>query len=59
MTMSSRLRRNSISKRYAKHTDEEPDEDAQFSGKEEHDVHLTCNKENVSPRRTVVVLQGV
>ena len=50
--MSSRLRRDSVSKFYSKETDEESDGDGHFSGKEGHYAHITCNsdKENVSPR---------
>ena len=52
MTVSSRLRRDGSAKRYEQHTDSdgESDEDGQFPGQEEHAVHSTCKKENLSPR---------
>ena len=52
MTMSSRLGRGSLAKRYEQDTDEESDEDGQFPGQEKHAAHITCNKENSSQRRT-------
>ena len=42
MTMSSRLRRDSVAKRYEQDTDEESDEDGKFPGQEEHAVHITA-----------------
>ena len=51
MTMSSRLGRDSLGKRYEQDTDEESDEDEQFTGQEEHAVHITFNKKDVLPLR--------
>ena len=54
MTMSSRLRSDSLANSYWQDTDEESDEDGQFPGhwQKEYAVHITCNKENLSPSRT-------
>ena len=54
MTISSRLRRGGSAKRYEQNThgDWESDEDGQYPGQVEHAVHITCNKDNLSPTRT-------
>ena len=47
-----RLQRDSETKRASKDADVEPDEDGHFSGKKEHNIHIKCNNENVSPKCT-------
>ena len=51
MTVSVRLPRDGSAWRYEQDTDGESDDDGQFPGQEEHAVHITCKKENLSPRR--------